>query len=96
MGDQATALACSIPQISAIETGRLAPTADYLRKLSDWLQLDSGECRVLLSRTTGNVIPFPKIITNNSASMRLFRKISKMAPSDIRKFSKQHREVRDD
>jgi hypothetical protein len=38
----------------------------------------------------------PKFITKNSASMRLFRKISKMAPSDIREFSKQHREVRDD
>jgi transcriptional regulator with XRE-family HTH domain len=95
MGEQADALACTIPHISAVETGRLAPSEEYLDKFSDWLQLDSGERRILLSRTNSNVIPLPKFITNNSASMRLFRKISKMAPCDIREFSK-HREVRDD
>jgi transcriptional regulator with XRE-family HTH domain len=96
MGDQADALGCSITYISSIETGRLSPSEEYLQKFSHWLDLSPQEHRALLGRTRNNVISFPKFITNNSASMRLFRKISKMNPCDIRKFKKRDYEVADD
>jgi transcriptional regulator with XRE-family HTH domain len=88
MGDQAQALQCEVHHISAIETGRIAPTAEYVENLSGWLQLKGGELKILTKRMKSNVVSLQSRSStkNNSTSMRLFRKISKLDPNQIRKF----------
>jgi hypothetical protein len=96
MGDQADAFACPIHAISSIETGREQPSDEYMRRFSTWLHLTDQEHEDLVRRIRSNVVKFPKLATTNSPSMRLFRKISKMKPSEIRKFRKDNCEVKDD
>lgn len=91
MGDQARALGCNAYEISSIETGQTEPTAEYLKKLSDWLDLDDAQYKALLKRSENNVIDMRQRFStsNKSTSMRLFRKISKMDPTQIREFRKK-------
>jgi hypothetical protein len=99
MGDQADAFGCAIHFISSIETGRMAPPEKYVERFRDWLSLSGDQYRDLIKRTHGNVIDLQhlKFTRNNSKSMRLFRKISKMKPGQIRSFRrKPQREAKDD
>jgi hypothetical protein len=99
MGDQAEALACEVHYISSIETGKVAPPPRYIEGLKSWLNLDHHEYLELMKRGQGNVIPFPArhMGGNNSTSMRLFRKISRMDPTSIRSFrEKLADEAKDD
>ncbi|MGP0090600.1 MAG: helix-turn-helix domain-containing protein [Xanthobacteraceae bacterium] len=91
MGDQADVLRCEINYISSVETGRLLPTEQYLRALRSWLNLSAQEYTELLKRTRASVIQFPtsKHVAKNSSSMRLFRKISRMNPGEIRNIRKK-------
>jgi len=91
IGDQAEALGAEPHEISAIETGKLPLPTQYSQKLSDWLQLNEHERIELLRRVEGNVLPFRRHIVGGEKTnaMRLFRKISKMKPSEIRRFSKK-------
>jgi transcriptional regulator with XRE-family HTH domain len=91
MGDQADYFGCPIHLISAIEVGKEAPPHAYLEKFSQWLNLNEEQNRELVKRAPTNIIQFPTrgSVSNNSRSMRLFRKISKMDPSQIRGFRKK-------
>jgi hypothetical protein len=90
MGDQADALGCAVHFISEIESGKIAANDKYVCKFRDWLGLSDQQYRDLMKKRGSDVIQFPpvKFIRNNSNSMRLFRKISKMNPSEIRGFPK--------
>jgi transcriptional regulator with XRE-family HTH domain len=96
MGDQADAFICSTYFISSIETGRQQPSDEYIQNFRVWLHLTDREHNDLVGRLRSNVVKFPKFTTTNSASMRLFRKISKMNPGEIRKFRKISYEAKDD
>ena len=91
MGAQAEALGCAVHYISSIETGRIAPPSDYVEKLGKWLRLDHRQVDELIKRTRSNVIEFRNrgSVSNNSSSMRLFRRISKMDSNQIRKFRRK-------
>jgi transcriptional regulator with XRE-family HTH domain len=91
MGDQAEEMGIDVAFISAIETGGKTPMKDYVERFGNWLNLNQTDRRALQKRTEAAVLSFPpsKYITKNSSSVRLFRKISKMAPTQIRNFRKQ-------
>jgi hypothetical protein len=91
MGDQAEALNCSIHLISSIETGSAVLPADYLIRLRQWLQLSEIEHADLLKRAPSIVLAFPArgSRSNSSTNMRLFRKVSRMQPEQIRNFKKK-------
>ena len=91
MGDQARAFQCEVLHISAIETGRTEPTDEYIEKFRNWLALENGEHHLLIKRGKSNVSALsPRFSTrNDSGSMRLFRKISKLDPNQIREFRKK-------
>ena len=91
MGDQADALDIDVSLISAIEAGAESPTPDYIDRVARWLDLSPSEMQDAKKRGTAAIIAFPvvKHITSNNKSVRFFRKISKMAPSQIRDFRKQ-------
>ena len=90
MLDQAAALGLPVHQISSIETGEIIPKDDYLRKLADWLSLNEREQQELRKRVQAknNIISFPgkTAVAEKTTTMRLFRKISKMKPREIRRF----------
>jgi hypothetical protein len=87
MGDQAKAFGCEVHLISAIEMGKAAPTAEYIDKFRLWLNLNDSQYKSLLRRSKNNVIELHQRFsgTDQSSSMRLFRKISNMKPAQIRK-----------
>jgi hypothetical protein len=91
MGDQAEALSCPIHVISSIETGNTPLPSGYLNSLKEWLQLNDREHADLLKRAPGIVVDFrPRNSTSNrSTNMRLFRKVSRMPPGQIRDFGKK-------
>jgi hypothetical protein len=91
MGDQADALRTEPHEISAIETGKAPLPPGYSQKLINWLQLSEQEQRELLRKIESNVVAFPRNTTggDRTSAMRLFRKISKMNPNEIRNFSKK-------
>ena len=99
IGDQADAFGCQPYEISEIETGKLPVPPDYSRKLVSWLHLNEQERRELLKKIETNVIAFPRHTPggDKTRAMRLFRKISKMHPNEIRSFGKKPPpEVQDD
>lgn len=99
MGDQAKALSCDVHHISSIETAKLTPNSEYLEKIRQWLLLDDKEFAILKRRTKSNIVNMKPVFStsNNSTSMRLFQKISKLEPDQIRKFrTKIEGEVEDD
>lgn len=91
IGDQAEALGAEPHEISAIETGRSPPAPHYYHKLSEWLHLNDQERKELLGKMESNIVPFQRHMAsgNKTTAMRLFRKISKMKPSEIWRFSKK-------
>jgi transcriptional regulator with XRE-family HTH domain len=99
MGAQAEALGCEVHEISSIETGRIAPSGEYLEKFRRWLNLNDRQFDELKKRAHNNVIDFRTrgSVTNNSTAMRLFRRISKMRSNQIRRYRKKiDDEVHDD
>jgi transcriptional regulator with XRE-family HTH domain len=90
MLDQAEGVGLLVHQISSIETGQIYPTDDYVQKLSDWFGLNERQMQELKKRVpqSNNVISFSakKAIIEKATAMRLFRKISKMKPQEIRRF----------
>jgi transcriptional regulator with XRE-family HTH domain len=90
MGDQAKFFGCSVSEISSIECGSRTPTEDYLALFKQWTKLDDEEFRDLKKRIRSNVVELNRVRTlgENGRSMRLFRKISKMNPDQIRAFNR--------
>ena len=85
IGDQSDIFGFQPHEISSIETGKMPVPHDYLKNFVDWLSLSEQEAGELRRRIDSNVVPFPHPKGgNNSRSMRLFRKISKMNPNEIR------------
>jgi transcriptional regulator with XRE-family HTH domain len=91
IGDQADAFGAEPHEISAIETGRSPLSSQYSQKLVDWLRLNDQEKMELLKKVENNVVAFPRNTASGdkTSAMRLFRKISKMKPGEIRRFSKK-------
>jgi hypothetical protein len=99
MGDQAEAFGCAIHFISSIETGKVPLPENYVERFRDWLNLSADQYRDLVKRRHNNVINLQivRFTRDNSKSMRLFRKISKMSPGQIRNFRKKPQgEAKDD
>jgi hypothetical protein len=88
MGDQAKALQCEVHYISAIETGKIVPPSEYVDKFGRWLKLNKTQYESLKKRSKPNIIDMRQRFStsNQSNSMRLFRKVSKMGPNQIRDF----------
>jgi hypothetical protein len=98
MALQAEALGCTATHISAIETGRSSATTEYCEKFSNWLGLNDQQKKDLMRRLPrqGEVVAFP-LKSGHSGSLRLFRKVSKMTPTQIRTLGAgQRRGVPDD
>lgn len=91
IGDQADALGAEPHEISAIETGKSPPPPHYSQRVSDWLGLNEQEKRELLKKIESNVVAFRHSTAGGerTTAMRLFRKISKMNPNEVRRFSKK-------
>ena len=91
IGDQADAFGCQPYEISSIETGKSPVPPQYSRKLIDWLRLSDQEQRELLRKIDSNVIAFPRHTAggDKTSAMRLFRRISKMHPNQIRSYGKK-------
>jgi len=87
MGDQAVAMKCEVYYVSGVETGKIVPPAEYIEKFRQWLQLDDSQYNALKKRSKSNVIDLRQRFStsNQSSSIRLFRKISKMDPMQIRR-----------
>jgi hypothetical protein len=99
IGDQADALGAQPYEISEIETGKTPIPPRYSQKMIEWLRLNDQEQRELLKRIDSNVVAFPrqKAGGDKTSAMRLFRKISKMNPTEIRNFgTKPPPEVKND
>jgi transcriptional regulator with XRE-family HTH domain len=90
MGDQAKHIGCLVNEISSIECGARTPSDSYLERFRDWMKLDDDEFRDLKRRIRSNVVELNRIkaLGEKGRSMRLFRKISKMNPDQIRAFNK--------
>jgi hypothetical protein len=90
MCEQAQATGYEVTYISAVEAGGQRPTDEYVESFRNWLGLGEREVTELNKRISA-VVTFPgvKHVTKNSASIRLFRKISKMQPDEIRKMAKR-------
>jgi transcriptional regulator with XRE-family HTH domain len=85
IGEQADVFGCEPYEISSIETGKVPIPPSYLKIFVGWLGLSEQDARELGRRIDSNVIAFPHPKGgDNSRSMRLFRKISKMNPNEIR------------
>jgi len=82
MATQALSLGHNVSEISLYETGAMIPSDGYIQELAEWLGLDSQELRKRVSRDS-TVIAFPRKRQANR-SVRLFRKISRMTPGQIR------------
>jgi hypothetical protein len=91
IGDQADVFGTEPHEISAIETGKSPAPLHYSQKLIDWLCLDEQEQRDLLRKAESNVVALPRSTAggNKTNAMKLFRKISKMHPNEIRGFGKK-------
>lgn len=89
MGDQAAAMKCEVHYVSAVETGRAEPTAEYIEQFSRWLGLDESQHQTLRKRSKSNITGLQTRFSksNQSTSMRLFRKVSKMGLSEIRRLN---------
>lgn len=87
MGDQAAALRCEVHHVSGVEIGKIPATDEYIEKFCRWLGLDESHKSELKKRSKSSVIVLKDRISNSnqSSSMRLFRKVSKMKPSQIRR-----------
>jgi transcriptional regulator with XRE-family HTH domain len=85
MANQAEALGHQVSNISAIETGKEIPSASYVEHLCDWLTLGPAERAELFRRVprSQNVITFPRK-RQVSTTVKLFRKVGKMTPAEIR------------
>src|SRR5436305_13431866 len=90
MGDQAQAFGCSVHEISEIECGIKSPSTSYLESLKHWMDLSPQDVADLKRRLRSNVVELhrTKSVGNGGKSIRLFRKISNMAPSEIRGLKK--------
>lgn len=90
MGDQAQHTGSSISEISSIECGLRTPSERYLESFRGWMKLDHDEFRYLKRRIRSNVVELNriKVLGEKGRSMRLFRKISKMNPDQIRAFNR--------
>jgi transcriptional regulator with XRE-family HTH domain len=90
MGDQAKHIGCSVNEISSIECGSRTPSDSYLESFREWMKLDAEEFRDLKRKIRSNVVELNRVKTlgEKGRSMRLFRKISKMNPDQIRAFNK--------
>jgi hypothetical protein len=87
MGQQAADLGCAVHHVSDIETGRIPATEEYIEAFSRWLNLEESQRVSLRRRNKINVTVLRNGSTGNqSNSMRLFRKISKMDSNQIRGF----------
>jgi len=87
MVDQARAFECSPSFISLVECGAKQPPEGYVEKFGRWLQLDNVTQKhlQLLADARLNVIPFlPSNKERAAAARRLFRRINKMSPEEIR------------
>jgi len=91
IGDQADAFGAEPHEISAIETGNSPAPPLYSQKLIDWLGLNEQEQRDLIRKVESNVVALPRHIGggDKTNAMKLFRKISKMQPNEIRGFGKK-------
>jgi hypothetical protein len=91
IGDQADVFGAEPHEISAIETGKSSPPPHYSQKLINWLNLNEQEQRDLLRKAEGNVVVLSRSTAggDKTNAMKLFRKISKMNPSEIRGFGKK-------
>jgi transcriptional regulator with XRE-family HTH domain len=91
IGDQADAFGAQPHEISAIETGKLPIPPRYSEKLAKWLGLNEQEQRELRRRTETNVVTLRRHVAggDKTSAMRLFRRISKMNPNEIRNFRKR-------
>jgi hypothetical protein len=88
MIDQAERFNCSPSFISAVETGDKQVPEGYVEKFGDWLKLDivTRKHLQLLADARINVIRFTPVNKERAAlARRLFRKINKMSPDEIRK-----------
>jgi hypothetical protein len=85
MAEQAEAMSLQVAEISAIETGAVNPPASYIDGFSTWLNLSSEAKNELFRRVPrgDNVLHFSRKPTVTK-SVRLFRKVSIMSPSQIR------------
>jgi transcriptional regulator with XRE-family HTH domain len=90
MGEQSHAFGCSVHEISEIECGLKTPSDSYLESFKQWLDLNPQEFTDLKRRVRSNVVELNRVksVGNNGKSIRLFRKISNMAPSEIRSLKK--------
>ncbi|AZO75258.1 MAG: hypothetical protein E5V92_25865 [Mesorhizobium sp.] len=88
MIDQAKEFKCSPSFISAVETGGKQVPEGYVDSFGNWLNLDLVTRKHLqaLADARINVIRFTPINKERAAlARRLFRKINKMSPDEIRK-----------
>jgi transcriptional regulator with XRE-family HTH domain len=92
MARQGEALGHQIADISAIETGRKVPSTAYIEQLCNWLNLSPEERAEVTRRIPRNevVIAFPRK-REGSSTVKLFRKVSKMTPREIRALQKERR-----
>jgi transcriptional regulator with XRE-family HTH domain len=90
MGDQAKNFGCSVNEISLIECGSRTPSEEYLESFRSWMKIDKEDLEELRKRIRSNVVEMNRVrsLGENGRSMRLFRKISKMNPDQIRAFNK--------
>ena len=98
MREQSEATGYEVTYISAIEAGGQRPTEEYVESFRNWLNLGEREAAEI-SKRRSSVVAFPSVkhVAKNSASIRLFRKISKMQPDEIRKMTKRREsEANDD
>ena len=88
MIDQARQFGCSPSFISAVETGEKPVPEGYVDKFCDWMRIDATIRKQLqiLADSRTNVIRFTPVSKEKAAfARRLFRKINKMTPDEIRK-----------
>ncbi|UGA46515.1 helix-turn-helix domain-containing protein [Bradyrhizobium quebecense] len=90
MGDQAKHIGCSVNEISLIECGSRTPSEKYLEGFRIWMKLDDEDFQELKKKIRSNVVELNRVksLGEHGRSMRLFRKISKMNPEEIRAFNR--------
>jgi transcriptional regulator with XRE-family HTH domain len=96
MADQAERLNCSPSQISELETGNTRPSIQFVKQFADWIGADLLEEQSLVKAVTivGNVVALDSVRKSKSQK-RLYRRLNKLSPSEIRAFRSKIEELID-
>lgn len=89
LGDQSKHFNRSISELSQIETGLAKPDADYIRSFVQWTKASFVDHQELIKSSSS---PLRTELPNDESNSRLYRRMNKLSPQQIRSLGRSARE----